>query len=112
MAVLQPKSVQRCLFCTILPMPAYASAILAAGWFFWLTPFLLIKRNPAPGAKLDRRARWGVLLEALAYSMLWWGNFWTRPPQGWRIEELHTEEGRLDEVFRSITMPDTAAAVK
>jgi len=32
--------------------------------------------------------------------------------QGWRIEELHTEEGRLDEVFRSITMPDTAAAVK
>jgi ABC-2 type transport system ATP-binding protein len=30
--------------------------------------------------------------------------------QGWRIEELHTEEGRLDEVFRSITMPDTATA--
>ncbi len=26
---------------------------------------------------------------------------------GWRIEELHTEEGRLDEVFRTITMPDT-----
>jgi ABC-2 type transport system ATP-binding protein len=26
---------------------------------------------------------------------------------GWRVEELHTEEGRLDEVFRSITMPDT-----
>ena len=32
--------------------------------------------------------------------------------QGWHIEELHTEEGRLDEVFRSITMPDTAAAAK
>ena len=26
---------------------------------------------------------------------------------GWRLEELHTEEGRLDEVFRAITMPDT-----
>jgi ABC-2 type transport system ATP-binding protein len=26
----------------------------------------------------------------------------------WQLEELHTEEGRLDEVFRSITMPDTA----
>ena len=25
----------------------------------------------------------------------------------WRIEELHTEEGRLDEVFRSITRPET-----
>ncbi|MDB6025703.1 MAG: transporter related-protein [Verrucomicrobiales bacterium] len=25
----------------------------------------------------------------------------------WRVEELHTEEGRLDEFFRSITLPDT-----
>ena len=28
--------------------------------------------------------------------------------RGWQVEELHSEEGRLDEVFRSITMPDTA----
>ncbi len=27
---------------------------------------------------------------------------------GWKFDELHTEEGRLDEVFRSITLPDTA----
>ncbi len=26
---------------------------------------------------------------------------------GWQVEELRTEEGRLDEVFRTITMPDT-----
>jgi ABC-2 type transport system ATP-binding protein len=26
---------------------------------------------------------------------------------GVKVDELHTEEGRLDEVFRSITMPDT-----
>jgi len=26
--------------------------------------------------------------------------------ENWRIEELHTEEGRLDEVFRSITLPE------
>jgi ABC-2 type transport system ATP-binding protein len=31
---------------------------------------------------------------------------------GWKIEELHTEEGRLDEVFRNITMPDTAIEEK
>jgi ABC-2 type transport system ATP-binding protein len=30
----------------------------------------------------------------------------------WRLEELHTEEGRLDEVFRSITLPDTAKEVR
>jgi len=26
----------------------------------------------------------------------------------WQLEELHTEEGRLDDVFRSITLPDTS----
>jgi ABC-2 type transport system ATP-binding protein len=31
----------------------------------------------------------------------------TAARDGWKVEELHTEEGRLDEVFRSITMPDT-----
>jgi ABC-2 type transport system ATP-binding protein len=27
--------------------------------------------------------------------------------EGWKLEELHTEEGRLDEVFRTITLPET-----
>ncbi len=31
---------------------------------------------------------------------------------GWKLEELHTEEGRLDEVFRSITISDTAKETK
>jgi ABC-2 type transport system ATP-binding protein len=30
---------------------------------------------------------------------------------GAQVEELHSEEGRLDEVFRSITLPDTAKEV-
>jgi ABC-2 type transport system ATP-binding protein len=34
----------------------------------------------------------------------------TTMKEGWKIEELHTEEGRLDEVFRSITLPDTVQA--
>jgi len=28
--------------------------------------------------------------------------------EGWKVEELHTDEGRLDEVFRSITLGDRA----
>lgn len=32
--------------------------------------------------------------------------------ENWRLEELHMEEGRLDEVFRNITMPDTAEVKK
>ena len=30
--------------------------------------------------------------------------------QKWHVEELHTEEGRLDEVFRNITLPETVKA--
>ena len=30
--------------------------------------------------------------------------------EGWQLDEIHTEEGRLDEVFRSITLPDTVKA--
>jgi hypothetical protein len=28
----------------------------------------------------------------------------------WKIEHLDVEEGRLDDVFRSITLPDTKTA--
>ena len=31
---------------------------------------------------------------------------------GWQIEDLRTEEGRLDEVFRSITLPETSKEAK
>ena len=30
--------------------------------------------------------------------------------EGWHLDEIHTEEGRLDEVFRTITLPDTVQA--
>ena len=31
----------------------------------------------------------------------------TAAREGWQLDEIHTEEGRLDEVFRTITLPDT-----
>lgn len=30
--------------------------------------------------------------------------------EGWQLDEIHTEEGRLDEVFHNITLPDTVKA--
>jgi protein-S-isoprenylcysteine O-methyltransferase Ste14 len=69
----------------IAGMPAYAYVILAAGWLSWVMPFLLLRRNTGPAAKLDRRARWGILLVAIAYSLLWQNRFWERPLPGWRV---------------------------
>jgi protein-S-isoprenylcysteine O-methyltransferase Ste14 len=66
-------------------MPAYVYVVLAAGWLAWMLPFFLLKRNRDAPAKLDRRARWGIMLEGLAYSMLWWTNFWERSPEPWRV---------------------------
>ena len=31
----------------------------------------------------------------------------TATQSGWNFDELHTEEGRLDDVFRAITLPDS-----
>lgn len=34
--------------------------------------------------QINARARWGVLLEAVAFGLLWQGHFWERDP-GWRL---------------------------
>ncbi len=66
-------------------MPVYAYVILAAGWLIWVTPFFLIKRSGARAEKLDRRARWGIVLEGVAYWLLWQNRFWERSPDLWRL---------------------------
>ena len=32
----------------------------------------------------DNRARWGLALQVVAYSLLWQGHFWERSPGHWR----------------------------
>lgn len=66
-------------------MPAYAYALVAIGWLVWFTPFVVAKRNAKPAEKVDRRARWGMLLQGVAYWILWWSPFWTRSPANWRV---------------------------
>jgi protein-S-isoprenylcysteine O-methyltransferase Ste14 len=34
---------------------------------------------------IDRRARWGVLLVAVSYSILWQNSFWARQLPAWRL---------------------------
>jgi len=66
-------------------MPVSAYAMLVAGWLLWMTPFALIKRSSSPAKRIDRRARWGVVIVAIGYSLLWQGKFWQRQPQPWQI---------------------------
>jgi protein-S-isoprenylcysteine O-methyltransferase Ste14 len=67
------------------PVPAYAYGLLFVGWVAWLLPFFVIARMSGPAATTDRRARWGMLLQAIGYSLLWQGPFWTRTPSPARL---------------------------
>ncbi len=66
-------------------MGASAYAILAAGWLVWLAPFLFLQRRAAAPQQVDSRARWGIVLVAISYSMLWQTRFWERPLEDWQM---------------------------
>src|SRR6266852_699589 len=66
-------------------MSAYAYVILAVGWLTWVTPFFLTKGTSGKPQTLDRRARWGIALQGVAYALLWQHNFWERSPDAWRV---------------------------
>ncbi len=66
-------------------MPTYAYLILVLGWVLWLTPFFRARQAEKPAKQVDRRARWGILLVAIAYTLLWQGHFWERSPQPWQV---------------------------
>lgn len=65
-------------------MPVYVYGILAVGWVLWFAPFLR-RWNQRAAKKSDNRSRWGMLLEAIAYALLWQGHFWLRHPAAWRV---------------------------
>src|SRR4029077_8973336 len=66
-------------------MPTYAYLILVLGWVLWLTPFFPAKQSEKPAKQVDRRARWGILLVAIAYTLLGQGRFWERSLQPWQV---------------------------
>ena len=65
-------------------MPAYAYLILVAGVVIWFTPFVPAHQRTGPARLVNRRSRWGVLLQFAAFTLLWQGHFWERPLPVWR----------------------------
>ncbi len=68
-----------------MQMPWYAYLIVVLGITFWFAPFVSAHHQTGPVRTVDRRSRWGVLLQLLGYSLLWQGHFWVRPLPLWRI---------------------------
>ena len=65
-------------------MPSYLFGVLAAGWIVWMIPFFLT-RGGGPAQTRDRRARWGIVIQGVGFSILWMNNYWVRSPSIGRI---------------------------
>ena len=65
-------------------MPTYIFGILATAWVVWMTPFFLARRG-GRAQTLDRRARWGIFIQAIGFAILWMNQYWTRSPSLVRI---------------------------
>ena len=72
-------------------MSERASAILAIGWLVWIVPFILFRlsrlfsanRGKGQPQQLDRRARWGIVVQGVGFFLVWYGPF--RAIASWRI---------------------------
>lgn len=60
------------------------SLLTGGGIALWLAPFLFAKRGSGSLAAVDRRARWGLLLEAIAITLMLQSRFWTATELSWR----------------------------
>src|SRR5881227_1353627 len=65
-------------------MPAFAYLLIAIGVIVWFYPFVPAHRGTSAASVVNSRSRWGVLLQFLAFSLLWQGHFWERPLPIWR----------------------------
>jgi protein-S-isoprenylcysteine O-methyltransferase Ste14 len=60
--------------------------VLAVGAIAWFAPFpIYYTRGPAGALTKDYSARWGILLECIAYALLWQGRFWLHTPAPWQL---------------------------
>src|SRR5437867_2741133 len=65
-------------------MPLYAYAVIVAGIILWFYPFVPAHQKTPGASVVNRRSRWGILLEFLAFTLLWQGHFWMRSLPLWR----------------------------
>jgi len=66
-------------------VPAYAYTILALAWLAWILSFQMRKRTSRKPQQVNTRARWGIVLEMIAFFLIWRGRFWERTPEIWRF---------------------------
>jgi protein-S-isoprenylcysteine O-methyltransferase Ste14 len=72
-------------YTTIRGMRPYVYIIFSVGSLLWFLPFAIAGRRNESPTQVNSRARWGIILQAIAYAILWQNNFWERSPGIWRV---------------------------
>jgi protein-S-isoprenylcysteine O-methyltransferase Ste14 len=50
-----------------------------------MMPFVFARKGQPRAQQVDRRARWGILLVAIAFALLWQYQFWQTSLPAWRL---------------------------
>lgn len=66
-------------------MPAYAYILILLGIVVWFYPFVPAHNRTPAASVVNRRSRWGILLQLAAFTLVWQGHFWVRPLPLWRL---------------------------
>ncbi|HMH14485.1 MAG TPA: isoprenylcysteine carboxylmethyltransferase family protein [Edaphobacter sp.] len=66
-------------------MPWYCYIIVVGGVVLWLSPFVRTGWSRSAAQSVDRRSRWGLMLELVGYILILQSQFWTVSPKLWRV---------------------------
>jgi len=65
-------------------MPFYLYFLILAGIVVWFYPFVPAHQKTLGASVVNKTSRWGILLQFLAFTLLWQGHFWSRSLPLWR----------------------------
>jgi protein-S-isoprenylcysteine O-methyltransferase Ste14 len=66
-------------------VPLYGYIIVVVGVVLWLSPFVRTGWSTGATQRVDRRSRWGLVLEVVGYALMLLGRFWAVSPELWRV---------------------------
>jgi protein-S-isoprenylcysteine O-methyltransferase Ste14 len=66
-------------------MPLYAYLLIVIAIVLWFYPFVPAHQKTRGASVVNKAARWGVLLQLAAFTLLWQGHFWERSLPLWRL---------------------------
>ena len=67
----------------VVVVPVIPLVVLLVAWVIWMVPFFGMGKRP-DAQKRDRRARWGIGLEAVGFACVWSAWAWTPAFASWR----------------------------